>query len=173
LRIELSGRTDELAMRAAGGAEAAQVRIRTAHLDTDEHAIMDCFRRSLAGIPVPFGEDQSFDPEHARQMIPGGALFLLAEPVAKSGYACGVTIVAPERSSDVWHVVYSGVDPDYRGHGVAATLKAASMVSAQLEGARSVKTENDESNEPILRVNRKLGMKPSVGYWGLARPVAG
>jgi ribosomal protein S18 acetylase RimI-like enzyme len=127
----------------------------------------------MTGIPMPFGEDQGFDPEHARQMIPSGALVLLAEPVADSGYACGVTMVAPERSSDAWHVVYSGVDPDYRRHGVAATLKAASMVSAQLAGARSVTTENDESNEPMLRVNRKLGMKPSVGYWGLARPLAG
>ena len=77
----------------------------------------------------------------------------------------------PQAGTDEWHVLFTGVDPEYRLRGVAAALKTASHVEAARSGARAVATDNDESNEPILRLNKRLGMKPAVGYWGLVRPL--
>lgn len=129
---------------------------------------MAAVARGLVGLLVPFGEEQSIDPAATRALIPPGAVILLAfTPRA----VCGVTVVAPQTGSDEWHVEFTGVDPDFRGRGVATALKTAAHLEAFAAGATAITTVNDEANTAIVRLNRKLGMTPAVGYWGMVRPL--
>lgn len=167
LRLDLSDPDDELAGRAERTAEAAGVLTRTADVDADRATIVDCVRRSMIGLPVPFGEDQVFDPELDNQLIPAGSIVVLAQPIDRPGHVCAVTILAPEADGESWHIGYTGVDPGYRGRGVAAAVKTASLLDAYRAGVRSVTTVNDESNGAILQLNQKLGMMSGTGYWAM------
>jgi len=62
---------------------------------------------------------------------------------------------------------FTGVDPDYRGRGIAQSLKALTIVHAQQTGVSEILTENDSENAQILAVNRKLGYKPWPGVYRL------
>ncbi|MEV4628963.1 GNAT family N-acetyltransferase [Micromonospora sp. NPDC049523] len=171
-RFDLAGRGDELAALAASTADRAGVRVRVVDLDADEAVILECVGRTLAGLPVPGGEDQAVDLAYARSVIPDGAIVLLAEPrEPESSPALGLTIVSTQ--ADDWYTVYTGVDVAHRGRGVASALKTAALRQAYEAGAVAVTTHNDETNEPILRANRALGMAPSLGYWSLVRTFDG
>lgn len=167
-RIDLSGNPRELATRAARAVEAAQVQLRTADLAAEQRTIMDCVRRSIAGLPVPRGNVQGFDPGQDSHLIPDGSRIVLAEARDEPGHVCGVTILAPETTSGSWHINFTGVDPLYRDRGVAAALKTASLLTGWQAGARFITAVNDDSNMAIQHLNRDLGMKRAVGYWSMA-----
>jgi GNAT superfamily N-acetyltransferase len=55
---------------------------------------------------------------------------------------------------------FTGTLPAYRGRGLALACKLASMRWAAAAGIASVITTNDETNAPMLALNRKLGYRP-------------
>lgn len=172
-RFDLAGRSEEVAALAASAADRAGVRVRPVDLVTDEATILECVGRTLAGLPLAGGEDQDVDLAHARSVIPDGAVVLLAEPRdSESAPALGLTIVTAQLGTGDWYTVYTGVDVAHRGRGVATALKTAALRYAYDAGATAVTTHNDDTNEPILRANRALGMTPTTGYWSLVQTVA-
>lgn len=52
---------------------------------------------------------------------------------------------------------FTGVDPAWRGRGIATGLKVYALTRAKEIGLRRVETENHEDNAPMLAINRKLG----------------
>jgi predicted GNAT superfamily acetyltransferase len=132
---------------------------------------MAAVARGLTGILVPFGEDREIDPAATRALISEDAVTLLAFTATEPATVCGVTIVTLQTGSNEWYVEFTGVDEDLRGRGVATALKTASHLEAFRAGARAMTTVNDEANKAIVRLNRKLGIEPSVGYWGMIRPL--
>ncbi|MFN8375520.1 MAG: GNAT family N-acetyltransferase [Anaerolineae bacterium] len=62
---------------------------------------------------------------------------------------------------------FTGVDSAYRGRGLAQALKLLTVRFAIANGARSLLTDNDSQNAPMLRVNRKFGFKPETGMYKL------
>ncbi|MCK4593165.1 GNAT family N-acetyltransferase [bacterium] len=57
-------------------------------------------------------------------------------------------------------VVNTGTRAPYRHRGVATALKYASMDRAKATGVPAIVTGNEQHNEAILKINRKLGFKP-------------
>ena len=171
LRLALDGPARALAARAHVAADQANVRVRVADLDTEESTIMAAVARGQIGLLVPFGEEQTIDSAATRALIPEKAVVLLAENGTGTTTVCGVTVVAPHTGSDEWQVEFTGVDPNFRSRGVATALKTASHLEAFKAGAHAVTTLNEETNQAIISLNRKLGMTPTVGYWGLVRPL--
>lgn len=53
----------------------------------------------------------------------------------------------------------TGVDPDYRGRGIAQALKVRTIEYARAHGYARIRTSNDSSNEPMLHINMALGFK--------------
>jgi mycothiol synthase len=51
----------------------------------------------------------------------------------------------------------TGVDPDYRGTGIATALKAQTAIWAMDAGYTSIRTHNAQSNAPMLAINDRLG----------------
>lgn len=66
----------------------------------------------------------------------------------------------------------TGVLPEYRGQGVAQTLKLLSTRFAKGKGYRVLKTFNDVSNAPMIAVNEKLGFRRGVSFYQLRRTMA-
>jgi GNAT superfamily N-acetyltransferase len=62
---------------------------------------------------------------------------------------------------------FTGVLRDFRGRGLAQALKLQTILLAQREGVRYVRTNNDSKNAPMLAINRKLGYRPQPGMYGL------
>lgn len=65
----------------------------------------------------------------------------------------------------VAYVSYTGVDPAYRGRGLARLAKQALHVAARAAGVDTCYTDNEEHNTGIRRVNAELGYEVVVGVW--------
>lgn len=60
----------------------------------------------------------------------------------------------------------------WRGRGVARALKAAQIAWAKDHGFEELRTQNDERNEPIRRLNAEFGYAPAIGRIFLRGPLA-
>ncbi len=60
----------------------------------------------------------------------------------------------------------------WRGRGVARALKATQIAWAKANGFEELRTQNDEQNEPIRRLNAEFGYAPTIGRIFLRGPLA-
>jgi mycothiol synthase len=67
----------------------------------------------------------------------------------------------------------TGVKRAWRGRGIAAALKRAQIVWAKQQGYERLETGNEMRNEPIRRLNARLGYRPAPGQIFLLGPLAG
>ena len=85
------------------------------------------------------------------------------------GYAkFSLTAAQPE----VAHHDMTGVKRAWRGRGVAGALKRAEIAWAKGEGFTHLRTHNEVRNEPIRRLNERLGYRPEPGRILMRGPVA-
>jgi GNAT superfamily N-acetyltransferase len=57
--------------------------------------------------------------------------------------------------------MFTGTSREHRGRGLALAVKLASTHWAAANGITQIVTTNDETNAPMLAVNRRLGYRPS------------
>ena len=65
----------------------------------------------------------------------------------------------------------TGVKRAWRGKGVAGAMKRAQIAWARSEGVRSLATNNELRNEPIRRLNERLGYVRAPDRVALRAPV--
>jgi GNAT superfamily N-acetyltransferase len=82
-----------------------------------------------------------------------------------------VVTFTPGEDNDQAYNAHTGVLRSHRGRGVAQALKLLSVRAARAMGAKSVRTDNDETNAPMLAINRKLGYVPQPGWYRLRGPL--
>jgi predicted N-acetyltransferase YhbS len=70
---------------------------------------------------------------------------------------------------DVAYIGYSGVDPAFRGRGLARLTKQALHVEVRAAGARTCVTGNEEHNTGIRRINAELGFRVDHGIWRISK----
>jgi mycothiol synthase len=82
-------------------------------------------------------------------------LFILA---VAGEQVIGVAMLVPTtaRPEIAFHWL-TGVHPDWRGRGLASTLKDFQLARAKAFGIRRVRTTNELRNAPIRRLNERLG----------------
>jgi GNAT superfamily N-acetyltransferase len=68
-------------------------------------------------------------------------------------------LAADPRQPDVLHQAFTGIDPAYRGRGVAQALKLRTIAYARAHGAREIRTVNDSSNAPMIHINDAIGFR--------------
>jgi GNAT superfamily N-acetyltransferase len=57
------------------------------------------------------------------------------------------------------HVRFTGVDPEYRGRGIASALKLRTVEYARAQDFGEIRTENHTTNAAILHINKALGFQ--------------
>lgn len=75
-------------------------------------------------------------------------------------------IVAPD---GVFHIAYTGVDPTFRGRGLAVLVKQRAHLDAAAAGATVCETSNEVANHGIRRINAELGYVVDVGSYRVRR----
>jgi mycothiol synthase len=66
----------------------------------------------------------------------------------------------------------TGVKRAWRSRGVAAALKRTEIAWAKREGYERLVTSNERRNEPIRRLNERLGYRPIAGRVLMRGPLA-
>ena len=105
-----------------------------------------------------------------RQQIPPGgfAVALDAATGTVVGYASLMLLSVGARIA--WHGM-TGVLRPWRGRGVAAALKRATISWAQANGLEALESANDVDNVPMRAVNRRLGYVPRPDEIGFRGPL--
>lgn len=129
-----------------------------------------------ASPDVPGYEDEQhepFDDWLAHEMSGPGdrpeATFLALAGDEVIGYAKFSLTTA--RPTHAYHDL-TAVKRAWRGRGVARALKAAQIRWAKANGFEELRTQNDERNEPIRRLNAEFGYAPAIGRIFLRGPLA-
>jgi len=71
-------------------------------------------------------------------------------------------------TNSLYHM-FTGVEPAYRGRGIATALKRATIRYGLEIGAAYLRTDNDSRNAPMLAVNRRYGYRPEPGFHMVSR----
>jgi GNAT superfamily N-acetyltransferase len=126
----------------------------------------------LCAADNPSNEGWSFPPFEAfcKQII--GASWFRADGqiIAVDGDRwIGLAAVSYYEDTNTMHNAFTGVDRAYRGHKIALALKLLAIQCARKYGARSITTDNDSLNAPMLAINRKLGYQQEPGIYQLLR----
>ena len=77
------------------------------------------------------------------------------------GVAAAVSLVTADLPSHRAHNMFTGTLRAYRGRGLALAVKLASIGWAAANGITMMATANDETNAPMLAINRRLGYRPA------------
>jgi mycothiol synthase len=85
------------------------------------------------------------------------------------GYA-KFSLTAAQRTTA--HHDMTGVKRAWRGRGVAGALKRAQIAWAKQRGYERLATQNELRNEPIRRLNERLGYRPAPGRVTMRGPLA-
>jgi GNAT superfamily N-acetyltransferase len=67
----------------------------------------------------------------------------------------------------------TGVKRSWRGRGIAGALKRAQIAWAKEQGYERLATQNEVRNEPIRRLNERLGYREAPGRVMMRGPLAG
>jgi mycothiol synthase len=129
-----------------------------------------------AYLDVPGSEDEeleSYEDWLAHDMQGAGdkpeATFVALACDEVVGYAkFSLSLAQP----DVAHHDMTGVKRTWRGRGIAGSLKRAQITWAKQTGYRRLVTTNEMRNEPIRRLNARLGYRPAPGSVIVRGPLA-
>ena len=123
---------------------------------------------ALEALPdIPGSEEDEVEPFEdwlAHDMQGSGdrpeATFVALAGEEVVGYA---KLSLTEAQPTTAHHDLSAVKRAWRGRGVARALKAAQINWALANGYEELHTRNEERNEPIRRLNARLGYRPGIG----------
>jgi GNAT superfamily N-acetyltransferase len=105
---------------------------------------------------MPYDEWASFVLEHPLLSFDGSFVALVdCEPAA-------VSLLTADPESGRASSMFTGTMRAYRGRGLGLAVKLASIEWAARNGIVQLATRNDETNAPMLAINRKLGYQPAA-----------
>jgi RimJ/RimL family protein N-acetyltransferase len=74
--------------------------------------------------------------------------------------AAAVSLLIADEESGRGANMFTGTQRAYRGRGLGLAVKLASIAWAREHGITQIATRNDETNAPMLAINRRLGYVP-------------
>jgi GNAT superfamily N-acetyltransferase len=105
---------------------------------------------------MPYDDWERFVLGHPLLTLDGSFLaFVEDEPAALS-------LVTADPASGRASSMFTGTRRAFRGRGLGLAVKLASIAWANEQGVTQLATRNDESNAPMLAINRRLGYVPAT-----------
>jgi RimJ/RimL family protein N-acetyltransferase len=137
------------------------------------HRIHDLWTETSRDVPrmgefVPLSFAQ-FEVELDRSGVIPEAFFLAAHG---DTYIGSSHLERDLAEPDSLMVGFTGTRSEFRGRGIATTLKQRTLEYARSHGIRYLKTFNDSLNDPIWKINEKLGFRRTVQISNLQRDFA-
>ena len=117
-------------------------------------------------VPVSF---EQFEAEIDRAAILPEAFFLASHGDV---YVASSHLEHERADSEALLVGFTATRAAFRGRGLATELKQRSIDYARRLGVRTLKTFNDAANDPILRINERLGFRRVLEISNLQRDFA-
>ena len=77
------------------------------------------------------------------------------------GVGAAVSLLIADEESGRGSNMFTGTQRAYRGRGLGLAVKLASIEWAKAHGITRLVTRNDETNAPMLAINRRLGYVPA------------
>ena len=115
-----------------------------------------------------FPESQIYGSELTNSVLLGMAPNLVwVLVVDEEGIAAACSLMPQDEGP--WYIGFTGSDPRVRGRGLARLAKQAAHAHAWAEGARAVRTTNEERNTRIRALNAAMGYRPVSGDLRLIR----
>ena len=122
--------------------------------------------------PVDVGTLEAFTARDVDRVgIPRDAFFVALDEASGEVVGYASLIYAAGSTTIAYHDM-TAVRRAYRGRGMAAALKRATIAWAVEHGLESLDTGNDEHNAPMRAVNLALGYQPLPDWVGLKGPLA-
>lgn len=122
------------------------------------HAVdLDATRDMPATEPVediPYDEWEQHVLQHPLFTAEGSFVAMV------DGVAAAVSLIVADPESGRAASMFTGTLAAYRGRGLARAVKLASIEWLVANGITQLVTTNDETNAPMLAVNRRLGFAP-------------
>ncbi len=81
----------------------------------------------------------------------------------------GLSAISHNPENNYFYNMMTGVMPAYRGRQIALALKLMTITYAKQHKGKSIRTNNDSQNAPMLAINRKLGYVPEPGIYRLVK----
>lgn len=135
-------------------------------------AVLELTNAVAAEIPRPGGPARFSGPQFRAWVlenpsVPAEAIFLARDRDRYVGLTYGQRVDGDPQSL---LQQFTGVRREYRGRGIGTDLKLRLIDYARGEGIVRMRTFNDGRNNPILRVNRRLGFRRVATWVFLERP---
>ena len=158
---------EDMAAESRAKMRAAGITIQTIDKDTDTekfHKIHEMSEEAATDVPTTI--------PHVRQAFEVFVRWFDAPTVrldrmwiAREGDdIVGISVLSyPPTRGNVW-TDWTGTARKVRGRGVARALKLETVMQAIALGVKSVRTENDGENAPILHLNAQMGYTPIPGW---------
>lgn len=120
-------------------------------------------RETAFDIPGWAGDWMNF--EDFEKLVCGSVWYRPAGQIvaADGDQVIGLSAVRILQDEGMSYNLMTGVLRPYRGRGIATALKLLAIRYARGEGMKTMRTDNDSLNGPMLAVNRKLGYRPLPG----------
>ena len=148
-------------------------------LDGGDSVGRETFIRALYDAETPMWEDipwatptPHWPYDRFRHMgFESGQMLADLSIVAYDGNAiAGFTTTGKRQSQDAYTWM-TGVGRNYRGRGLATTVKVEALSRAKAKGLRAMLTTNDEPNKAMRDINAKLGYRTLPAHVQLEKPL--
>ena len=148
-------------------------------LDGGDSVGRETFIRALYDAETPMWEDipwatptPHWPYDRFRHMgFESGQMLADLSIVAYDGNAiAGFTTTGKRQSQDAYTWM-TGVGRNYRGRGLATTIKVEALSRAKAKGLRAMLTTNDEPNKAMRDINAKLGYRTLPAHVQLEMPL--
>lgn len=127
------------------------------------HALHEVEFRSLGDMPSSEPHVQEPFEEWVERQLHGAGKSAKSYWVALGGSRPVGVARLRRREGGAFGNSYTGVDPSYRGRGIARALKLRTIEWVRRQGGRYIYTGNAAENARMLAINRSLGYEPLPG----------
>ncbi|HEX7188391.1 MAG TPA: GNAT family N-acetyltransferase [Actinomycetes bacterium] len=166
--LDLNGLDDDEVARLVARAASAGIALEPMIGSADEAAWQEVYQmvvRHWADAPDAEGSVDSMPFSVWRGFFPDPSYVLVAR---RDGEPVGATMVMDRAKDAALNTMFTGVEREVRGVGLATALKARHAQLMRDAGHRRLYTQNMDQNAPILAANDRLRFRVESGYLDVA-----